>query len=133
MKNYNCQWKTVNDIISNLDTKVVFKEWDNEVVTLREIFKRFESIDVLKDLEHAHAVWLKINNAFNEEASSYDENAFDSVLQSTGFVCRREIFSSKCWELFGGDKFGDYSIIAAMIGILHHSEGLETGKILFCS
>ena len=50
MKNYNYQWKTVNDIISNLDTKVIFKEWDNEVVTLREIFRRFESTDVLKDV-----------------------------------------------------------------------------------
>ena len=39
MKNYNYEWKTVNDIISNLDTKVIFKEWDNEVVTLREIFR----------------------------------------------------------------------------------------------
>jgi len=132
MKNYNYEWKTVNDIISNLDTKVVFRDWDNEVVTLREIFRRFESTDVLKDVKYTHSIWLKIKNAFNEEASSYDENAFDSVLQSTGSVCRREISSSKCWDLFGGDDYGDYSIIAAIIGILHHGEELETGTILFC-
>ena len=133
MKNYNYEWKTINDIISNLDTKVVFKEWDNEVVMLREIFRRFESTDVLKDVENAQVVWLRIKNAFNEETSSYDENAFDSVLQSTDSVSRREVSSSKCWELFGGDEFGEYSIIAAMIGILHHGEGLETGTMLFCS
>ena len=62
------------------------------IVTLREILRRFESTDVLKDVENAQAVWLRIKNAFNEEASSYDEKAFDSVLQSTGSVSRKEGF-----------------------------------------
>ena len=83
-----------------------------------KIFEKFESINISKDIENAHAIYLNIKNAFNEEASSYDANAFNSVLKSTDHASRRKVSSSKSWEFFGGADYEDYSIIAAVIGIL---------------
>ena len=37
------------------------------------------------------------------------------------------------WDLFEGDKYGDYSTITRIIEMLHDGEELETGIIHFGS
>lgn len=93
-------------------------------------------------------------NAFNEEARSYDPEAYDSILGSVGPLERREVCRPNWWKALGGETligsksedrgalvsgkgkqegFDNYWAITHLIEEAHHGEHLETGVIYFGS
>ncbi len=82
----------------------------------------------------AEKLWERLKKAFNEEAATYDPNAYNSKLGSVGPVERREVCRSNWWKFLKGDLLGaDYREVTDMIERAHHGERLATGVILFGS
>jgi hypothetical protein len=86
-----------------------------------------------RDSEAANELWLKLKEAFNAEAATYDPEAYDSVLGSIGEKERREVLRSAWWNHLNGDSYGDYYVLTGIIEALHDGETLETGTIVFGS
>ena len=81
----------------------------------------------------AHALWLKLKDAFNAEAKTYDPEAYSSKLGSVGEVERREVLRSAWWDELSEYAEDEYYKITSIIEMLHHGEQLETGTIIFGS
>lgn len=124
---YRYEWKTVDEIISNLHTRKRFEGWGT--TTAAELTR----ITNPETYKQAHALWLKLQEAFDAEAATYEPEAYTSRLGSVGEVEQREVLRSDWWETLNGDSYGDYGELTLIIEFLHHGETLETGKILFGS
>jgi hypothetical protein len=87
--------------------------------------------------EQAAAImWERLVAAFNEEAKTYDPEAYDSELGSIGEVEDREVCRSAWWDALGGDELIGaeyYSAVTWLIESEHRGEQLETGWISFGS
>jgi hypothetical protein len=101
----------------------------------------------------AKILWERLVEAFNEEAKTYDPEAYESSLGSIGEVGCREVCRPNWWRTLGGEEFiqswsdnrglivngkpddgyDDYWIITHLIEEAHYGEELATGKILFGS
>ena len=101
----------------------------------------------------AEILWERLVKVFNEEAKTYDPEAYESSLGSVGNVERREVCRPDWWRTLGGealiqarsddrglifngkvdDGFDDYWEITHLIEEAHYGEQLATGKILFGS
>ena len=127
VKAYNYEWTTSDEIIRNRHAKRKFPGWGT--LALTDIAGSANS----EDFRKAHELWLKLKEAFNAEAATYDPEAYDSELGSFGGVERREVMRSAWWAALNGDEYGEYCVITSIIEALHHGEKLETGIILFGS
>lgn len=101
----------------------------------------------------AGILWERLKTAFNEEAKTYDPEAYESRLGSVGPVEAREVCRQDWWRSLGGGKlinssfenrqmivpgqsndgFDDYWEITHLIESEHQGEKLETGRITFGS
>lgn len=81
----------------------------------------------------AHELWLKLKDAFNTEASTYNPDAYDSKLGSVGKVERREVLRTRWWDELSEYSEDEYFEITSIIEVLHDHEKLDTGRILFGS
>ena len=126
-KTYNYEWKTAEEVIANIHTVVKFQTFgigsvaEKTGVTEPETYRK------------AHELWLKLKDAFNAEASTYNPDAYDSKLGSVGKVERREVLRSAWWDELSEYSEEEYCDITSIIEILHHGEKLETGTIIFGS
>ena len=126
-KAYNYQWKTADEIIANIHTTVKFPTFgigtvaDKTGVTNPDTYRK------------AHELWLKLKDAFNKEAATYEPEAYDSKLGSVGKVERREVLRSAWWDELSEYAEDEYYDITRIIEVLHDYEKLETGRILFGS
>lgn len=128
MKEYNYEWTTPEDIIKNRGTQRYFKGW-GDYHTLNKIADK----PTEQEIEFAHALWLKLKDAFNKEAKHYDPETNSSRLGSIGKKNDREVMRSMWWDKLDGDRYGDYYRITRIIEALHSGEQLETGTIRFGS
>lgn len=76
---------------------------------------------------------MKLKDAFNAEAATYDPEAYDSNLGSVGAVDRREVLRTRWWDELSTYAEDEYDDITSIIEVLHDYEVLETGRILFGS
>ncbi len=126
-KTYNYEWKTADEIIANMNTTVKFPTFgigsvaEKTGVTNPETYRK------------AHALWLKLKDAFNAEAKTYNPEAYDSKLGSVGKVERREVLRTRWWDELSEYDEDEYYSITSIIEVLHDHEKLETGRILFGS
>ena len=127
LTNYEYQWKTAEDAYENRKKKMHFKHWGD--TSLEKIMGEI----TLEEFQNAHKLWLKLKEAFNEEAKAYEPEAYDSKLGSVGELQRREVLRSSWYDELNGEKYGDYGTMTLIIEVLHHGEKLETGTILFGS
>lgn len=127
VKAYNYEWDTEEKIITNIKTIVKFP--CHGIGSLAEI----TGITAPDAYRKAHTLWLKLKQAFNEEAKTYDPEAYDSELGSVGSVDRREVLRTRWWDLLSEYPEEDYYHITRIIEALHSYEKLETGTILFGS
>ena len=123
---YEYDWTTADDIISNIHNEMKFLGWG--VMSLAQISGTTKK----EDFKSAHELWLKLKEAFNAEAATYDPEGF-SELGSIGEVGRREVCRRNWWIALNGDTYGDYGTLTSIIEALHHGERLETGEIIFGS
>lgn len=107
-----------------------------------------------EQLKIAGILWERLKKEFNEEAKTYDPEAYDSRLGSVGEVENREVCRPDWWKALGGEKliksasenrqmfipgekltddFYDYWEITHLIEGEHYGEQLETGRITFGS
>lgn len=121
-KTYNYEWKTAEEIIANIHTALL---WGKRVETLAEI----TGVEDEQLYRKAHALWLKLKAAFNEEAVTYDPEAYDSRLGSVGSKECREVLRTRWWDELSNYGEDDYYDITRIIECLHHGEKLETGII----
>ena len=124
---YHYNWDTADKIIENMETIVKFPTFGVGSLVKMTGIKNPETY------RKAHELWLKLKDAFNAEAESYNPERYDSRLGSGGPVERREVLRSAWFDLLNGDSFGDYGELTIIIEILHDHEKLETGRILFGS
>lgn len=127
MKKYEYEWDNAIKVIQNKNTKIEFSGWGETTLT--------EVSDNAKDEIYviAHRLWLKLRDAFNEEAEIYYHRLYQSRLGSIGRKENREVLRSKWWEFLKGDKYGDYHTLTRIIELLHNGEKLESGTIHFGS
>lgn len=126
-KAYNHEWKTAEDVIANINTPIKWTR--NMVCSIAELTKETNPETYRK----AHTLWLKLKDAFNAEAKTYDPEAYSSKLGSVGEVGRREVLRSAWWDELSEYAEDEYHKITSIIEILHHGEQLETGTIIFGS
>lgn len=128
---YNFEWTTEEAVIANMNTPRIFRGWSAEPMTLAQITGTTSE----QNYSMAHALWLKLKDAFNAEAKDYkaDCSTYRSALGSVGEIDRREVCRSDWWNTLDGDRYGDYDKLTLIIEILHSGEQLETGKISFGS
>lgn len=126
MKTYEYNWNTVDEIIKNKDTKIYFRGWGE--TSLEETLGATN-----KDYEKAHELWLRLKDAFNNEAKIYKADTYSSKLGSVGEIAKREVLRSMWWDFLDGDAYGDYRTITRIIEMLHDGEQLESGIIHFGS
>lgn len=124
---YNYDWTTADEVIAHRTTRRNFPGWGE--TTLVDIAGSAK----VEDFRSAHELWLKLKDAFNAEAATYNKDAYNSKLGSIMEVERREVLRSAWWDTLDGDSYGDYGIITRIIEALHYGEKLETGIILFGS
>lgn len=107
-----------------------------------------------EQLRIAEILWERLVDAFNEEAKTYDPDAYNSPLGSVGEVYYREVRRPDWWRALGGEQligshhenrgiielgkksdgsYEDYWVITHLIEEAHYGEHLETGIILFGS
>lgn len=127
MKNYNYEWKSLEDILDNKTTEVNFRGYSK--TSLNDITDG-ASDDVYKV---ANDLWLKLKDAFNKEAEIYEHELYISKIGSVGPTEKREVLRSLWWDFVEGDKHGDYRTLTSIIEMLHDGEKLETGIIHFGS
>lgn len=127
IKTYNYEWKTADEVIANMDTVVKFPTYGAGSVAKKTGVTNPETY------RKAHALWLKLKDAFNAEAATYDADAYDSALGSVGKVERREVLRTKWWDELSEYGEDEYYEITRIIEVLHDYEKLETGRILFGS
>lgn len=127
VKPYKYEWTTVEEIIANMHTTVAFPTFG--VRSLAEL----TGVTDPETYRKAHAVWLKLKDAFNAEAATYKPEAYDSRLGSVGKKERREVLRSAWWDEVSdlGEEY--YDDVTCIIEVLHDDEMLETGRILFGS
>jgi len=77
------------------------------------------------EIERAHALWLKLKEAFNKEAAHYDPETNTSKLGSIGNKANREVLRSMWWAALEGNKYGDYDKLTSLVESLHNGERLE--------
>lgn len=127
VKTYKYEWKTADEIIANMNTVVKFPTFGvgsvagKTGVTNPETYRK------------AHELWLKLKDAFNAEAATYDPEAYDSKLGSVSKVERREVLRTSWWDELSEYAEDEYYDITRIIEVLHDYEVLETGRILFGS
>lgn len=126
-KTYNYEWKTADEIIANINTVVNFPTFG--IGSVAEKTGETEPDTYRK----AHELWLKLKDAFNAEASTYNPDAYDSKLGSVGKVERREVLRTRWWDELSEYGEEEYSEITSIIEVLHDYEMLDTGRILFGS
>lgn len=126
-KTYKFQWKTAEEIFENRKERMFFPCWGTG--TLEEMLGEMS----FEDYKNAHELWLKLEEAFNKEAETYEPEAYNSNLGSVGEVERREVCRPNWFYELDGDKYGEYGTMTSIIELLHHGEQLKTGKILFGS
>lgn len=122
---YNYEWKTAEEIIVNRLRKRNFRGWGE--TTLDDISDNAKPTDYAQ----AHELWLKLREAFNKEAATYQADAYDSELGSIGATEEREVLRSAWWNVLDGGSYGDHDTLTRIIEALHDGEKLETGVILF--
>lgn len=126
-KAYNYEWKTAEEVIANINTQI---KWSKHMVcSIAELTKETNPEIYRK----AHALWLKLKDAFNAEAKTYNPEAYSSKLGSVGEVERREVLRSAWWDELSEYAEDEYYKITSIIEMLHHGEQLETGTIIFGS
>lgn len=82
----------------------------------------------------AEILWERLVKEFNDEAETYNLEAYESLLGSIGPVEDREVMCSKWWQFVDGYLFDvDYNEITWMIEREHNGEKLATGRIHFGS
>lgn len=126
-KTYNYEWKTEDEVIANLHTVVKFPTFG-----IGSVAKMTRVTDP-ETYRKAHKLWLKLKDAFNAEAATYNPEAYDSNLGSVGKVERREVLRTSWWDELSEYGEEEYSDITSIIEVLHDYEPLETGRILFGS
>ncbi len=126
-KTYNYEWKTVDEIIANMNTVVNFPTFGIGSVAGKT------GVTETYTYRKAHELWLKLKEAFNAEAATYNPEAYDSKLGSVGKVERREVLRTRWWDELSEYDEEEYSDITSIIEVLHDYEKLETGRILFGS
>ena len=126
-KAYNYEWKTAEEVIANINTQIKWSK--NMACSIAELTGETNPETYRK----AHALWLKLKDAFNAEAKTYDPEAYSSKLGSVGEVERREVLRSAWWDELSEYAEYEYYKITSIIEILHHGEQLETGTIIFGS
>lgn len=123
---YEYQWKTAEEIIANMHT---VKDFTGSKGTLADL----TGVTNPEAYRKAHELWLKLKDAFNAEAATYDPEAYDSKLGSVGEVERREVLRTIWWDELSEYGEYEYDDITSIIEVLHHGEKLETGTIIFGS
>ena len=126
-KAYNYEWITADAVVANINTSIKWAE--HTTCSIAQLTGETNPETYRK----AHNLWLKLKDAFNAEAATYNPKAYDSKLGSVGPVERREVMRSAWWDAVSEYPEEDYDILTAIVEILHHGETLETGKILFGS
>ena len=126
-KAYNYEWKTAEEVIANINTPIKWSK--NMACSIAELTGETNPETYRK----AHALWLKLKDAFNAEAKTYDPEAYSSKLGSVGEVERREVLRSAWWDELSEYAEDEYYSITSIIEVLHDHEKLETGRILFGS
>lgn len=126
VKTYNYEWKTEDEVIANINTKVRWEEY-GKTCTLAEITE----VTNPETYRKAHKLWLKLKDAFNKEAETYDPEAYNSKLGSVGNVERREGLTAEWWYELSDYEDEERDDIVCIIEVLHCGEKLETGIILF--
>lgn len=127
IKTYKYQWKTAEEVIANMNTVVKFPTFGVGSVAKKTGVTNPETY------RKAHELWLKLKDAFNAEAATYNPEAYDSHLGSVGKVERREVLRSRWWDELSTYAEAEYDDITSIIEVLHDYEVLETGRILFGS
>ncbi len=123
---YDYGWKTAEEIIANMHT---VKDFTGSKGTLADL----TGVTNAETYRKAHELWLKLKDAFNAEAATYDPEAYDSRLGSVGETDRREVLRTRWWDELSEYDENEYREITSIIEVLHHGESLETGTILFGS
>ncbi len=126
-KEYNYEWMTAEEVVANINTPIKWAK--NTICPIAQLTGTADPETYRK----AHSLWLKLKDAFNAEAVTYDPKVYDSRLGSVGEVGRREVLRSAWWDAVSEYPEEDYDTLTAIVEILHHGETLETGKILFGS
>ena len=127
IKTYKYEWKTAEEVIANMDTVVKFPTFGVGSVAKKTGVTNPETY------RKAHELWLKLKDAFNAEAPTYDPEAYESNLGSVGAVDRREVLRTSWWDELSTYAEDEYDDITSIIEVLHDYEVLETGRILFGS
>ena len=123
-KAYNYEWKTAEEVIANINTQI---KWSKHMVcSIAELTKETNPETYRK----AHALWLKLKDAFNAEAKTYNPEAYSSKLGSVGKVERREVLRSAWWDELSEYSEEEYSDITSIIEILHHGEKLDRKSVV---
>lgn len=122
----DCDW-TDEALVKRL-LKVPFQHPHYNTITIAELMRVSDPKVYLK----AHELWLKLKEAFNDEAPFYAKYG-SSVLGSIGSVDRREVLRGNWWGVLDGNKYGNYRDLTCIIEYLHCGEQLETGVIIFGS
>ena len=119
---YKYEWKTVDEIMANLETP---RKFNGVAMKLCEISEHRE------DYELAEQIWKKLKREFNREAKTYNEE--NSIIGSVGTVKDREVMRTMWWNAFTDGGNENYAIITSIIEALHDGEKLRTGRISFGS
>lgn len=127
IETYKYQWKTAEELIANIHTRMNFPGLGNR--TIAEI----TGVSDPETYRKAHGLWLKLKAAFNAEAATYNPRAYDSALGSVGSKTRREVLRSAWWDELSDLDEDDYFEVTFIIEMLHDGEKLDTGRILFGS
>lgn len=127
VKTYKYGWKTADEVIANINTVVKFPTFGVGSVAQKTGVTNPETY------RKAHELWLKLKDAFNAEAATYDPEAYNSKLGSVGKVERREVLRTSWWDELSEYAEEEYYDITRIIEVLHDYEVLETGRILFGS
>lgn len=127
VRTYNYEWNTEDEIVANINTKVRWSKYTT--CSLAEL----TGVTDPETYRKAHKVWLKLKEAFNKEAKTYDPEAYDSKLGSIGKVERREVLRSAWWDETSEYDEDLYYDITSIVERLHDEEKLETGTIIFGS
>lgn len=126
-KDYNYEWKTADEIIKNMNTLVKFPTFGTGTIA------KITGVTDENTYRKAHELWLKLKDAFNAEAETYEPTAYNSRLGSVGDIKRREVLRTRWWDELSNYNEEEYDDITSIIEVLHDYENLETGKILFGS
>lgn len=127
IRTYKYEWKTADEVIANMHTTVVFPT--SYIGTVA----KWTGVTNPDTYRKAHDLWLKLKDAFNAEAATYEPEAHESVLGSIGKVGKREVLRTSWWYKLSEYAEEEASDIISIIELLHYNEKLETGRILFGS